>query len=59
MQKEDREKMFRFGASYFPVEVGDAYKWQPASAEANFKGIQVHPCLLVIAQGFCRLAERV
>ena len=33
--------MFRFGATYFPADLPDAYKWQPQSADAAFKGIQV------------------
>ena len=41
MQKEDRTRMFRFGAAYFPADLPDAYKWQPQSVDAAFKGIQV------------------
>jgi hypothetical protein len=53
MQKEDREKMFRFGVEHFPAQAGDFYTWhkQEGCDESDFKGIQVRSLAVTCHEG--------
>ena len=56
MQRDDKEKMYRFGTDYFPADMPETYKWQPKSTEADFKGLQVRSRnVLPLPGAFARL----